>query len=795
MLILKLDSFPVEQVPDAAQFEQGLGGYVADLPFPVRLLAYSRPFAIAPAIARLAAEINDILPLALASNGLLRAVRSLVEQEPGEPHPAEVVQELAPEPLALLQAVLGGVPAFAAALDTPWLASETAWKALATSLSSILWPLPWLKEQRRFYEELARSQLRSAEYYLVAWPPKGVSADSLVAGLSRATERPVTEISELPAVLRGRYRVDEQRARFVPERPAHPHLAILHAYEANGIWDIGLLHRLMAGSEDVAIAIDIQALTHGRTSFELGVARDAAVAALGRHQSRDPRAERVLGDVDRAISEIGSGRQALHYVHLAVLVSGESAAQLETNVTNVRDVLGLSMRLDRLAGVQGELIKLWSTVQLSQIDAPINRVRLPVLSDGVGCLLGVLGYHRSGRTDGILWGIDALRRAPLFYDLFANNQAAHMVVLGKTGFGKTFFLNTIALRAAALGYRVIMIDAFSNAARMEAAAGAGVSANWITLSSAINILDLAFDPTIEADWIASQVAYVTSQLALLMGTPGVDALGRRCYVPRQFDYGERGVLDLALTTLYERWGAPASVEDSPRLSDLIAVLDELHAAEAEAGGGPKAQLLADDLCEIIYGTARRDADRLNKRGQQLNATSTIDWSFSADISCFDFSAVTKDAPELLAFYYAQAVGSVNRFMRDPARDRNRKTLLIIDEFGFAAQVEAVGRLAGDLAKVARKYAIGVLAVDQNPATFLGSQVGREIIEGAVAKILFHLDDLAAQQMAEAMSVLTPEFVRYLTTARVGECVAVFNNDVYMMRAEPNGYELQALRGS
>jgi hypothetical protein len=38
-------------------------------------------------------------------------------------------------------------------------------------------------------------------------------------------------------------------------------------------------------------------------------------------------------------------------------------------------------------------------------------------------------------------------------------------------------------------------------------------------------------------------------------------------------------------------------------------------------------------------------------------------------------------------------------------------------------------------------------------------------------------------------------VRYLTTARVGECVAVFNNDVYMMRAEPNGYELQALRGS
>jgi hypothetical protein len=89
----------------------------------------------------------------------------------------------------------------------------------------------------------------------------------------------------------------------------------------------------------------------------------------------------------------------------------------------------------------------------------------------------------------------------------------------------------------------------------------------------------------------------------------------------------------------------------------------------------------------------------------------------------------------------------------------------------------------------------VLAVDQNPGTFLGTQVGREIIENAAAKIMFHLDDSAARQMAAAMSALTPEFVSYLTTARVGECVSVFGNDVYMMRAEPNGYELRALLGS
>jgi len=42
----------------------------------------------------------------------------------------------------------------------------------------------------------------------------------------------------------------------------------------------------------------------------------------------------------------------------------------------------------------------------------------------------------SDATDGIFLGIDAVRRAPIFMDLFRQNQAAHTVILGKTGYGK-----------------------------------------------------------------------------------------------------------------------------------------------------------------------------------------------------------------------------------------------------------------------------------------------------------------------------------------------------------------------
>ena len=47
--------------------------------------------------------------------------------------------------------------------------------------------------------------------------------------------------------------------------------------------------------------------------------------------------------------------------------------------------------------------------------------------------------------------------------------------------------------------------------------------------------------------------------------------------------------------------------------------------------------------------------------------------------------------------------------RDPNRDRSRKTMLAIDEFGYVTQVEALARLAAMICKVARKYGIGLIA--------------------------------------------------------------------------------------
>jgi hypothetical protein len=384
----------------------------------------------------------------------------------------------------------------------------------------------------------------------------------------------------------------------------------------------------------------------------------------------------------------------------------------------------------------------------------------------------MLGYHRPDTTDGIFWGLDNRRYAPLFFDLFGDNQAAHMVILGKSGAGKTFFLNLLALRGALEGYRVIGLDAFKNGHRVELAARGGARCFPLGFHQTINILDIVYG---ENGWRPNQVQHVIAMLQLLLGTPGKGADGRDRLIPREFSVIERGLLDRALTALYAPLEPDTPLAEMPILSDLVDLLRELGEVES------------DDLARQIHVFLDRTSV-----GPSFNGHTTVDWQFGADITYLDFA----DIEELYRpLYYALAIGAILRFMRDPSRDRRRKTMLQIDEFAYLTQVEALGRLAATIAKVARKYGIGLIAIDQNPITFINSEHGRFIFENAAAKVLFRLDDLPARQMADAISDLRPGHVSYLTRAGKGMALAVVGNDVYTMNVEANPYELRMLRGS
>jgi hypothetical protein len=786
MHLFRLSSFPIEQVTDLEALERALGAWCAGVSYPWRLLALSRRFDMRRPIDVVRTEQRDLERLQRIAGPLLAAIDGLVIRDPeADPGAALDAMELADVAL-LMDLFAHNAPLQHALAEAPATSGDTArvlWSAIGDALDTLLWRLPWLKETTRFYETLQHGHLRSAAYVLIAWPPPDVSADSIAATLRHATGRPVTILDQLPSVLDGPYQ--EQATVLRPEQSGAPWLTALLGYDARGSWDATTLHALLDVPYDVAIAIDVHTLSRNQAMRAAEMAYNAARVVARDAQIVDVRAQRVIGAAERVMHELVN--ESLHTVQIAVLVAGATEEELETHVAETRGRLGPQLRLLRPAGAQGEALKLWSATPRGQIDAPCKP--RTVLSHGAGCCLGVLGYHRASDTDGLFWGLDAVRRAPLFFDLFRNNQAAHMVILGKTGFGKTFFLNLLALRSAALaGYRVIGIDAFHNGQRVEAAARGGARCDTLTLETAINILDIAYgSDDEESDWRPSQVQHVIGQLGLLLGTPARTPDGRAFYQPRPFTIGERGVLDRALTRLYAGMNPRAPLSEMPLLTDLIDGLEHVGMAEARA--------LVRELRLTLFGSDDPSDTTLNSMGRRFNAHTAVDWTFGHDITYFDFAPIHKGAEELLPFYYAQAIGAINRYMRDPARDRSRRTLLQIDEFGYLTQVEALAQLAATICKVARKYGIGLVAIDQNPATFLGSAGGRAIFENAVAKALFHLDDLPAREVGAAISDLTPAHVGFLSHAGVGECLAVVGNDVYVMTVEANPRELRALRGS
>ena len=445
MQILQLSSFPIEQAPNIEHIEQKLADWFAMLTYPVRLLAFSRAFDLRPAIARLVRDQRDLGNLSRIVGPLMHEIDALIDGQPGA-NPAAAVAVLPADELGLLLDLFANEPMLQRMLlhdeemggdDAP-----TLWGSLGDALDSILWRLPWMKENVRFYEELARRHLRSATYILITWEPPEISVGAIVGTLRQAIGRSVHVLDQLPSILDSVYL--KQSANLKPESPSAPWLTAALSYEIQGELDATTLHALLNERYDVALAIDITTMRKEKAQRVAELAYNASRLLAADTKMLDTRAVGVRNSAQRVSRELK--RQSLHTVQMAVLVSGATEEELASNYATTEKKLGTQVKWFRPPYQQGEILKFFSTTPRAQIEAPL-RPRSS-LSHGVGCLAGIVGYHRADNTSGVFWGIDAVRRAGLLFDLFANNQAAHITLLGMTGYGKTFFLNLITLRSA-----------------------------------------------------------------------------------------------------------------------------------------------------------------------------------------------------------------------------------------------------------------------------------------------------------------------------------------------------------
>jgi hypothetical protein len=775
MYLFDIASVPIDLVGDIDRFEERLGGFFTSRDFPMRLIAHSTPFPMHEPIAAVRDTIHRVESLYVRTRPLREAIDAWCLDHAAVDL-ADALRALDQGEYDDLTTQLRDV-GFDLAPSLVESADIAAWEAFVAAVDLLFWRIPWARQAVDMYRLMERRVLRAVQYILLTWEPADVSELAIRVPLAAATRRPVRRIDYLPPVITGPYR--EHLSFLAPEESEQPFLAILTSYDFAGEWNATLFHELISLNLDISIAVDIVTLNRNKSQRVAEIAYNAARIVARDRNLVDIRGEQVVEDARDVLGQLKG--QTLHAIQVAILVRGKTRDELEANVVTVRDLFGPRLKLLRPSGAQKEALKIFSTLPRKRLDAPWKpRTQL---SKVVGCAAGMIGFHRPNQTKGVFVGVDRNGRFPIFINLFERNQAAHMIISGMSGYGKTVLLNLMAERAASLGnMQVIGIDAFSNGLRVERAIQDCVCFK-VGLEHTLNPLDIVFGEETEGGWLNNQILHAVGQIVMLLGEPGESVDGKKRFIPLPLETGARGVLSLAVKRLYQKHRvSPATPAwGTPTLTDLIIVLEEMR--------DPIAVQFATRLRYFIYGSLT-DTSEKTPDGAAFDGHTTIDWRFENRIVYYDFKTV----PELLLpLFYVQAMGKAWRYIT--TRRITHDIFLQIDEFGYASQMEAVANTAWVMAKTARKYRLGMVLVDQTMRPFLDTPAGRQLHANAAAHFFFHMQDVEAQDVARAMSVITPRHQQFIIAAEPGQCLGVIRKDVYEINVECHPLEASAFLNS
>jgi hypothetical protein len=779
-----VQAFAQEMRPDEAALDQHWTPFFAAQEGPLRIISLTHRFDLRAPQQRLDRRVAPLDQRARAFAPLAAALR----QWASGTTPAVLDATLAALPPGLQQEVV------AALADRPR-TDRASWEAALDTLGQRLSWRRWLKEYRQMYDLLmSQVALRGLHHYLLSWPPAGIRPEDQAGLVERAFDTAV-RVGDLPALLPGAY--IEQPQYLAPVEPQHPFVALLCSYDLRGTWDARTMHRVLGLDLDLALCLDIAPVSRLKSEWQAEQTAATTANTLARDGARDHRVVKRY-QAAKQVQEL-LDTQALHDLRIILAVQGRDVAELDQNVREVIAAGGARLKLLRPAHGQGPLARFFGPTPTGRIESAARPRRVP--SAGVAVTVP-FGLRKPDRTDGFLWLLQG--DTPILFDPFADRRAGHAVVLGKTGYGKTFGGNVWATRMLALGHQVVVYEPQGHSRRLIEAAGRAGARYVLDLHQQVNVLDVVAtrDEQGRPPALGAQIAHVAAQLSVLLGTSRASASGTLLFVARDWQGNERGVLDLALQQVYAgRDLETLAAERTPVLADLCDALTTI-ASTLDREGQAEAAL-----------TARRVATEINLRlvrgslGPTFNARTSVDWNFTHDVTAYDFSAIPDG--ELRTFFYGQAFAALNRAVRAPQRDRTRPLVGMIDEFKYMARVPWLASFAADAAKTWRTFGAHLWTMDQDAHTYLGADGGvadeamLSVIQNAPLKIIFRQDADPATRLGQVVDGLRPAHVDLIKRLDRGECVLVWepdgtatrHNEVFVGRVEATDAELRAFAGT
>ncbi|PKP97254.1 MAG: type-IV secretion system protein TraC, partial [Alphaproteobacteria bacterium HGW-Alphaproteobacteria-13] len=339
------------------------------------------------------------------------------------------------------------------------------------------------------------------------------------------------------------------------------------------------------------------------------------------------------------------------------------------------------------------------------------------------------GEHTGGHIPHVL--LIGRRGQPFFWSPFQNAAGNHNVaVFGKSGSGKSVFLQDVCAAMSGAGAKVIVIDDGRSFEHMAKAFGGAFVEFKLSSGFSLNPFDMIDGEALSSDEDGED--YEVECLAMLKSI-----VGQMARQQDRLSDTERGLIDSAVSKVWREKQRAGTIDDV--------------AAALRALPSPYAGDLADAMSPFLTG---------GTYGRFFEGECSID--LSAGLTVFELSDLSSK-PELRSVALTALMFLTLRVMRD--LDRSVPKLTMIDEAWQLLGGGQMGQAIETYARTCRKYGGSLITATQSLNDFYKSEGSLAALENSDWSIVLQqkeetINDLAKHQRFE-MDHYTESLLRSL----------------------------------
>ncbi len=525
------------------------------------------------------------------------------------------------------------------------------------------------------------------------------------------------------------------------------------------------LDRLMQMGEEMDLSFWYWPVTqresHSRLQMQLSRFIGARMAAEQKGKLVPPEVDLVISDVTRLSSEVERGVNRLFRITATMTVFARDRDRLKRAGGSISGYFRSS-----LAGIR--LLRYRQGKGFAAV--------LPALRRGVGDMyltdahtllrLFPFGPPDLDKRTGTLFGVDLRSRTPVMYNPFHDDEMnAHMVVMARSGAGKSFLTKLRVLREALRDVVVYLIDPEGEYSVITEALGGRV---LIPGSPGYGLNPFSLSYTNEGD-LTTRVAGLGSLVEVMLSG--------------EVDVDRRSMIDRCLTAYYDD-----EIKKHGRNPGVIlggggmdGFYDFLLYAEEQLGtaGSEMARLLA----RFSVGSLR-----------YLMSSDGVDLSSDEKpVTCFNLKNLSSQLKPVATSVCAEVVWGL-------AVAHKRPRLLIVDECWTVLATPSGAAALITIVKRARKYGLGLMTITQDVQDFLGEHAeggavlghaGKSLLQNSATKLALSQDPAALPAVIEALA-LGDDAASFLRSALRGQGLFITNSGVFPLEIISTAAERELL---